>query len=59
VYGKVILNLPAVSHIKASLHQVVELKLEDIHVIREFPDVLPNDLPRMPPKRAIGFKIEL
>jgi hypothetical protein len=33
MHGKVILHLPAVSHIKASLHHVVELKLEDIHVI--------------------------
>jgi hypothetical protein len=33
VYGKFILHLPAVSRIKASLHHVVELKLEDIHVI--------------------------
>jgi hypothetical protein len=38
---------------------VVELKLEDIHVVREFPDVVPDDLPGMPPKRAIEFKIEL
>jgi hypothetical protein len=59
VYGKVILHLPAVSHIKASLHHVVELKLEDIHVVREFLDVFPDDLPGMPPKRAIEFKIEL
>jgi hypothetical protein len=33
VYGKVILYLPAVSRIKASLHHVVELKLEDIHIV--------------------------
>jgi hypothetical protein len=33
MYGKVILHLLAVSHIKASLHHVVELKLEDIHVV--------------------------
>jgi hypothetical protein len=33
VYGKVILHLPTVSRIKASLHNVVELKLVDIHVI--------------------------
>jgi hypothetical protein len=33
VYGKVILHLPAVSRIKASLHHVGELKLEDIHVV--------------------------
>jgi hypothetical protein len=59
VYGKVILHLPTVSRIKASLHHVVELKLKYIHVIREFPDVFPDDLPGIPPKRAIEFKIEL
>jgi hypothetical protein len=32
VYGKVTLHLPMVSRIKASLHNVVELKFEDIHV---------------------------
>jgi hypothetical protein len=58
VYGEVILHLPAVSRIKASLHHVVELKLEDIHVIRVFLDVFPDDLPGMPPKRVIEFKIE-
>jgi hypothetical protein len=59
VYGKVILHLPAISRIKASLHHVVELKLEDIHVVQEFPDVFPDDLPGMPPEREIEFKIEL
>jgi hypothetical protein len=59
VYGKVILHLPAFSRIKASLHHVVELKLEDIHVVREFSDVFPDDLPGMPPERAIEFKTEL
>jgi hypothetical protein len=38
---------------------VVELKLEDIHIVREFPDVFPNDLPGMQPETAIEFKIEL
>jgi hypothetical protein len=59
MYGKVILHLPAISRIKASLHHVVEQKLEDIHVIREYPNVFPDELPRMPPERAIEFKIEL
>jgi hypothetical protein len=59
MYGKVILHLHAVSRIKAFLHHVVELKLEDIHVVREFPDVFPDDLHGMPPERAIEFKIEL
>jgi hypothetical protein len=38
---------------------VVELKLEDIHVVRAFPDVFTDDLPGMPLERAIEFKIEL
>jgi hypothetical protein len=59
MYGKVILHLPAVSRINVSLHHMVELKLNDIHVIREFLDVFPDDLPRMPPERVIEFKIEL
>jgi hypothetical protein len=59
VYGKVTLHLPTISRIKVSLHHVAELKLEDIHVIREFPDIFPDDLLGMPPERAIEFKIEL
>jgi hypothetical protein len=59
MYAKVILHLSAVSHITASLHHVVELKPEDIHVIREFLDVFPNDLLGMPTERVIEFKIEL
>jgi hypothetical protein len=59
MYGKVTLHLPTISRIKASLHHVVERMLEDIHVVHEFPDVFPDDLPGMPPERAIEFKIEL
>jgi hypothetical protein len=59
VYGKVTLHLPAIPRIKASLHHVVEQKIEDIHIVREFLDVFPNDLPGMSPERAIEFKIEL
>jgi hypothetical protein len=49
VYGKVILHLPMISCIK----------LKDIHVVREFLNMFPDDLPRMPLERAIEFKIEL
>jgi hypothetical protein len=59
VYGKVIFHLPVIARIKASLHHMVELKLEDIHVVWEFSDVFPDDLPKMPPERVIEFKIEL
>jgi hypothetical protein len=59
VYEKVTLHLHAISHIKASLHHVVERRLEDIHVVHKFPDVFPDDLLGLPPERAIEFKIEL
>jgi hypothetical protein len=59
VYGKVTLHLPAISRIKSSLYHMVERGLEDIHVVHEFPDVFPDDLPGMPPERVIEFKIEL
>jgi hypothetical protein len=59
VYSKVILHLPTISRINASLHHVAELKLEDIHVVREFLDVFHDVLPGMPPERATEFKIEL
>jgi hypothetical protein len=59
VCGKVILHLPTMSCIKASLHHVVELKLTDIHVVREFLDVFPDDVTGIPPERVIEFKTEL
>jgi hypothetical protein len=59
MYGNVIFHLPTIVRIKMSLHHVVELKLEDIHVVQEFLDVFSDDLLQMPPERAIEFKIEL
>jgi hypothetical protein len=38
---------------------VVERRLEDIHVVREFLDVFLDDLLEMLHERAIEFKIEL
>ncbi|GKC28398.1 hypothetical protein Tco_1035692, partial [Tanacetum coccineum] len=36
-----------------------ERRLEDVHLICEFPEVFPNDLPRLPPPRQVEFRIEL
>ncbi|GJS32937.1 putative reverse transcriptase domain-containing protein [Tanacetum coccineum] len=36
-----------------------ERRLEDVPVIREFPDVFPEDLPGLPPSRQVEFVIEL
>jgi hypothetical protein len=57
LYGKVILHLRVVSRIKASLHHVVELKLKDINVVQEFPDVFPDDLPGLPPERRSSSRL--
>ncbi|GJU78680.1 putative reverse transcriptase domain-containing protein [Tanacetum coccineum] len=34
-------------------------KLEDIPVVKEFPDVFPEDLPGIPPVRQVEFQIDL
>jgi len=36
-----------------------EVRVEDILVACEFPDVLPKELPRLPPQQEINFEIEL
>ncbi|KAL6191707.1 hypothetical protein ACLB2K_038097 [Fragaria x ananassa] len=35
------------------------LEVGDIPVVREFPDIFPEDLPGLPPVREIDFSIEL
>ena len=35
------------------------MRLEDIPVVREFPDVFPDDLLGLPPDKEIDFQIEL
>ena len=34
-------------------------RIEDIRVVREYPDVFPNDLLGLPPEREVKFGIEL
>nr|GEU58494.1 putative reverse transcriptase domain-containing protein [Tanacetum cinerariifolium] len=36
-----------------------EKRLKDIPVVREFPDVFPEDLPGLPPVRQVEFQIDL
>uniref|UniRef100_A0A6I9QQD8 Uncharacterized protein LOC105037801 n=1 Tax=Elaeis guineensis var. tenera TaxID=51953 RepID=A0A6I9QQD8_ELAGV len=36
-----------------------KLKLEDIPIVKEFPDIFSNDLPGLPPDREIEFTIDL
>ncbi|GKG43331.1 hypothetical protein Tco_0480015, partial [Tanacetum coccineum] len=41
------------------LAQVKEKRLEGVPVIRDFPEVLPDELPRLPPPRQVEFRIDL
>nr|GEZ96383.1 putative reverse transcriptase domain-containing protein [Tanacetum cinerariifolium] len=36
-----------------------EKRLEDVPIVREFPEVFPEDLPGLPPARQVEFQIEL
>ncbi|RVW36739.1 Retrovirus-related Pol polyprotein from transposon 297 [Vitis vinifera] len=36
-----------------------DLKLEDIPIVRDYPDVFPDDLPGLPPEREVEFIIDL
>nr|GEX35217.1 putative reverse transcriptase domain-containing protein [Tanacetum cinerariifolium] len=36
-----------------------EKRIEDVPVIREFPEVFPDDLPGLPPPRQVEFRIDL
>ena len=37
----------------------VDQQLDDISVVREYPDVFPEDILKFPPEREIEFTIEL
>ncbi|GJY95812.1 hypothetical protein Tco_0512173 [Tanacetum coccineum] len=36
-----------------------ERRLEDVPIVREFPEVFPEDLPGLPPARQVEFQIDL
>ncbi|GJV70461.1 putative reverse transcriptase domain-containing protein [Tanacetum coccineum] len=36
-----------------------EKRLEDVPIVHDFPEVFPEDLPRLPPTRQVEFQIEL
>jgi hypothetical protein len=54
-----ILYLPQLECNNYCAYAVEGIKLKDIPIICEYPDVFPDDLPGMPPDRYIEFIIEL
>ncbi|GKC98912.1 hypothetical protein Tco_1169187 [Tanacetum coccineum] len=41
------------------LKESKEKRLEDVHVIHDFPEVFPEELPGLPPPRQVEFQIDL
>jgi hypothetical protein len=54
-----VLYLPQQQHLNPCTYATTGVKLKDIPVVCEYPDVFPDDLPGMPPDRDIEFIIEL
>ena len=42
-----------------SIIKIDKLKVEDIPILKEYVDVLPEEIPGLPPKRELDFTIEL
>jgi hypothetical protein len=58
-YGVTTLYLPQQEYLHPCTYIVTNIKVKDIPIVCEYPDVFPNDLPGMPPDRDIEFIIEL
>jgi hypothetical protein len=54
-----LLYLPPPKSVNSCTYATSGVKLEDIPIVCEYPDVFPDDLPGMPPDRDIEFIIEL
>jgi hypothetical protein len=51
--------LPQQEYLHSCTYTITNIKVQDILVVCEFPDVFPDDLPGIPPDRDIEFIIEL
>ncbi|GJZ89407.1 putative reverse transcriptase domain-containing protein [Tanacetum coccineum] len=66
--GKVISYIKACKYVERGCHlflahvtenKLKEKRLEDVPVIRDFPEVFPEELPGLPPPRQVEFQIDL
>jgi hypothetical protein len=57
--GAITLYLPQQEYFYSCVYATTDIKLEDILIVSEYPDVFLDDLPGMPPDRDIKFVIEL
>jgi hypothetical protein len=57
--SKLLIRLPTPKRAVERVYGATVKDVKDIPVVREFPDVFPDDLPGLPPDRAVEFSIEL
>jgi hypothetical protein len=57
--GATTLYLPQQEYPYFCAYAITDIKVKDIPIVCEYPDVFPDDLPGMPPDRDIEFIIEL
>jgi hypothetical protein len=57
--GATTLYLPQQEFLHSYAYAVTDIKVKDIPIVYEYPDVFPDDLPGIPPDRDIEFIIEL
>jgi hypothetical protein len=56
---KILLSIPIPTKTTGRVYEAIIPEIKDIPVVCEFPDVFPEDLPRLPPERDVEFVIEL
>nr|GEU77158.1 hypothetical protein [Tanacetum cinerariifolium] len=58
-YGNKILVVQGDKCDKENKDKSKEKRLEDVSIVQNFPEVFPEDLPRLPPMRQVEFQIDL
>ncbi|GJV13277.1 hypothetical protein Tco_1354818 [Tanacetum coccineum] len=65
VCGKKVVHIPVknktlvVEGDRVTQKEPADRSLKDVPIIRDFPEVFPDDLPRLPPPQQVEFRIEL
>ncbi|GJW03992.1 hypothetical protein Tco_1562848 [Tanacetum coccineum] len=52
-------NFSGINYEEGNRRQVRKKPLEDVPIVRDFPEVFPEDLPGLPPTRKVEFQIDL
>jgi hypothetical protein len=56
---EILLPIPIPTKATGRVYEAIITEIKDIPVVREFPDVFPEDLPGLPPEREVEIVIEL